>query len=134
MGSQILEFVGLLAIDLVDGRELSAELRVQAGVEAILDEVENAHGENADDERQRTGVPERESCAYARRMELHSGSPPSMNPTPRTVCSSFFSYGSSSLRRRRAIVTSMTLSKGVARAVACHTSRASISRDTTLPL
>src|SRR5262249_10203266 len=120
VGRQIPEFVRLLPIDLGDGCELSAELRMQAGVKAVLDEVENARGEDADDERQHTGVPEREPRAHAWRMKLHSCSPPNMNPTPRTVCSSFFSEGSSSLRRTRALVTTTTLSKHAAPAVACH--------------
>src|SRR5262249_54452147 len=62
---QIPEFVRLLPKDLVDGCELSAELRVEAGVKAVLDEVENARRENADDERQHTRVPERKSRAHA---------------------------------------------------------------------
>src|SRR5262245_17286044 len=131
---QILQFVGFFAINFADGRGFLAELRVQGGVEARRDEKQNPRGKYADDECQHARVPERQSRAHARRMDSHTSPPPSMYPTPRTVCSSFLSYGSSILRRNRAIVTSMTLSSGVARAVACHTSRANISRDTTAPL
>src|SRR4051812_25031023 len=134
VGGQIRQFVRLLAINPADGRDLSLQLRIQSSVEALVDEMQNASGKNADDERQHAGVPERKPRAHARRADLHPCPPPSMYPTPRTVCSSFLSYGSSILRRRRAMVTSMTLSRGVARAVACHTSRTSISRDTTLRL
>src|SRR6185312_16893173 len=130
VGGQILRF---LAIDLTDGRDLSVELRVQAGVEASLDKKQNACGKNTYDQRQHAGVPEREPRAYAWLAESHPCLPLRRYPRPRTVCSSFLSYGSSILRRSRAIVTSMTLSSGVALAVACHTSRASISRDTTRP-
>src|SRR5262245_15600103 len=134
VGGQILQFIGLLAINPADGRDLPAELLVQTGVEARGDEKQNACGKDADNEREHARVPERQPRAHARRMDSHSSPPPSMYPTPRTVCSSFLSYGSSILRRSRAIVTSMTLSSGVARAAACHTSRANNSRDTTVPL
>src|SRR5262249_35998249 len=129
-----LQLVRLLAIYPADRRDLSVQLRVQCRVEARLDEKQNAYGKNANDERQRSGVPEREPRAHAWETDPHPSPPPSMYPTPRTVCSSFLSCGSSILRRSRATVTSMTLSSGVARAVACHTSRANISRDTTVPL
>src|SRR5262245_4093154 len=131
---QILQFIRLLAINPADGRDLAAELLVQPGVEARPDEQQNARGKNADDEREHARVPQRQPRAYGQRADSHSCPPPSMYPTPRTVCSSFLSYGSSILRRSRAIVTSMTLSSGVARAIACHTSRVNISRDPTVPL
>src|SRR6185295_16001207 len=99
------------------------------GIEPALDEQQNARGEDANDQRQRARIPERQACADAQEAGLHCGRP-SEKPTPRTVCSSFFSNGSSILRRSRATVTSITLSRGVARAVTCHTSLASISRET----
>src|SRR5262245_25755232 len=134
VGSQVLQFLRFLPIDPADGTDLSGELRVQVGVESSSDKKKNARGKNAYDECQHAGVPNRKSSAHAQLWELHACLPLKMYPRPRTVCSSFLSYGSSTLRRNRAIVTSMTLSSGVALIVACPTSRASISRDTTLPL
>src|SRR5262245_14849814 len=131
---QILQFLRFLAMNLPDGRNLLPELRVQPGVEARRDEKKNARGKDAYDKRQHASVPECKPRAHAWRAESHLCLSLRMYPRPRTVCSSFLSYGSSILRRSRAIVTSITLSSGVALAVACHTSRASISRDTTFPL
>ena len=72
-------------------------------------------------------------CECELQKAIYAGSSRSVKPTPRTVWSSFRSNPSSILRRSRAMCTSMTLSIGVARAVSFHTSRASISRDTTAP-
>src|SRR5205814_1079087 len=87
--------------------------------------------ESRDDRGQDAGVPERQARADAARAQHHGGSEPRTNPRPRMVWMSFFAKGSSTLRRTRAMLTSMTLSSGVARAVTCQTSRASISRETT---
>src|SRR5690242_8488408 len=101
--------------------------------EAHADEEEDACGEGADDERQDARMPQRETRPDAARAKGHRASPPSTNPTPLIVRMSFFGKDSSTFRRSRAKVTSMTLSSGVARALTFQTSCASISRDTTRP-
>ena len=124
---------GSSPIHLLDRREVLAEFCIEPALPRALTKSRLARRTNADDEREHASAPERESRPDGEPADSHPCLPPSMNPTPRTVCSSFFSNGSSILRRSRAIVTSMTLSSGVARAVTRHTSRASISRDTTRP-
>src|SRR5438128_9965581 len=90
------------------------------------------HGEH---ERHRGDVPQRELHAHAvRSPPAPHGSPSrSMKPTPRTVWINFTGRSTSTLRRRRAMWTSMTLSRGVVRAVSFQTSRVSVSRETTWP-
>src|SRR5262249_15098010 len=130
---EILQLPGFLPVDPVHRGQLARQLLVQVVEEAGPHEEEDARRKGPDDGRQHRGMPERQARAHAEGGEPHSCASPSMNPTPRRVCRSFFSKGSSILRRSRATVTSITLSSGVARAVTCHTSRASISRDTTRP-
>jgi hypothetical protein len=62
--------------------------------------------------------------------KLHCPGSRRMKPTPRRVCRSLTGNGSSILRRRRVICTSITLSIGVKREVSRQTSFASISRET----
>src|SRR4029434_4105919 len=90
------------------------------------------HGEH---ERHGGDVPQRQLHADAMRSPpaCHGSPSRSMKPTPRTVWINFTERSRSTLRRRRAMCTSMTLSSGVVRAVSFHTSRASVSRDTTCP-
>src|SRR5262249_36884349 len=133
LGRQVAQLPRLLAVDAVDRGELAPELLVQRGIEPGPDEQQNARGEDAYDQRQHARVPQGQARADTEGTGHHCARP-SEKPTPRTVCSSFFSNGSSILRRSRATVTSMTLSSGVARAVTCQTSLASISRETTRPL
>src|SRR5262249_52340353 len=89
VGGQIPQFVRFLAIDLTDGRDLLAELRIQAGVKTSLDEKQDTYRKNAHDERQHASVPECKPRAHARRPESHSCLPLRRYPRPRTVCSSF---------------------------------------------
>src|SRR3989442_313252 len=124
---------GLLAVDPFAGGQLSAQLQVQVVREPRPHEKEDSGREGTDDECQHARIPEGQARAHATRGEPHPCLPPSMNPTPRRVWSSFFSNGSSIFRRSRAIETSITLSSGVARAATCHTSRASISLDAIAP-
>src|SRR4029077_9604032 len=118
---ELLDLLRLVVVDPVDGRERAAQLAVDPREEALADEEQYSRGENADDQRQHPRVPQGEARPHAERRRAHSRLSPSTNPMPRIVCSSFFSNGSSILRRSRTIVTSMTLSSGVARAVTCHT-------------
>src|SRR5262249_33681023 len=133
VGIEIRQLLGLLAVDPLHGRQLARQLPVQVLDETRPHEEEDGGREGTDDERQDAGMPERQARPDAARDEPHAGGPPRMKPTPRRVWRSFFSNGSSTFRRSRATVTSITLSSGVARAVTCHTSWASISRDTTRP-
>src|SRR5262245_20642038 len=130
---ELAQIARLLAVDLVDGRQVFLDLLVERSIEAHPDENEDADGEKTDDERQCGRVPQREAGAYRGDGDPHPRSRRRTKPTPRTVWSSFTGNGSSILRRRRAIDTSMTLSSGVARAATRHTSRVSISRETTRP-
>src|SRR5580704_10711351 len=61
-----------------------------------------------------------------------SASSRTINPTPRTVWTSFLSKRSSTFRRSRATCTSITLSSGVCR-TSFQRSLANISRETTRP-
>src|SRR5262249_47387939 len=123
----------VLAIHLLDTAELTVQLAVELAVEPCRHEEPHARRERADDHREHAGVPQRQARTYTRRAPSHARLSPRANPTPRTVWRSFFSNGSSIFRRSRAIVTSITLSSGVARPLTFHTSRASISRDATYP-
>src|SRR5215467_3255710 len=130
--SELPQITGFFPIDPLDRRKIRAELLVQRAVESPLDEEERTGGKDADDECQHAGMPQGETRPHAHgTWQAHARWLRRANPTPRTVCSSFVSNGSSIFRRRRATVTSITLSSGVARAVTRQTSRASISRETT---
>src|SRR5262249_31055580 len=133
LGCDVAQLPGLLAVHALDLRELAPELPVELVVEAELHEQDDTRGEYAHDQRQHERVPRRQARAHAERQRPHACRVPSTKPTPRTVCRSLRSKGSSILRRSRAMVTSMTLSSGVARAFTCQTSEASISRETTRP-
>src|SRR5262245_22549885 len=91
VGSKVLQFVRLVAINPVDGREFAAELGVQTGVEVLPHEKQEACRQNADNKRQHAGVPKRKPRAHAQWCNSHSCASPRTNPTPRTVCSSFLS-------------------------------------------
>src|SRR5262249_19014900 len=132
LGSQVADLLRLVLVDPVDGRQRAEQLAIDACEEARPDEDEDSRGGDAHDERQHGRVPEREARPDAQ-LQAHSRAAPRTNPMPRTVCRSFLSKGSSILRRSRAIVTSMTLSRGVARAATCHTELASMSRETVRP-
>src|SRR5262249_5913852 len=114
-GSQVVYLVGLVLIDPVDRRERAAQLAADSRAKALPDDKQDACGENAHDQGQHGRVLESEARPNGQARN-HSRAAPSTNPMPRTVCRSFLSKGSSILRRSRAIVTSMTLSSGVARA------------------
>src|SRR5262249_28262401 len=132
--TQLPEITGLLAIDVLDGREVVVDLLVQGSIETHLHEHKDPHRERADHHGQHCRVPQGEPGPQAQAAHPHPRSARRTKPTPRTVWSSLGSNGSSIFRRSRAMVTSITLSSGVARAVTRHTSRASISLDTTWPL
>src|SRR5262245_54799446 len=123
----------LFLVDPLDGRQVTFELPIQSANQDGLHEHENAAREHTDHQRKDGRVPQGEPDAKRRHADAHGRSSRRTNPTPRTVWSIFVSNGSSTFRRRRAMVTSITLSRGVARAVTRHTSRASISLDTTWP-
>src|SRR5579875_962142 len=79
-------------------------------------------------------VPESEPGAeLVSQRARHACGSRRLKPSPLMVCRIFVGKGSSTLRRRRAIWTSMTLSNGVNRDPSFHTSRASISRETVRP-
>src|SRR5215471_4827563 len=130
---ELSQLTRLLAVDLLDRRQVFTDLLVERAIEAGSDEEKHTDREGTYDDRQRPGVPQRETSADRRVGDPHPRSRRRTKPTPRTVWSSFTVKGSSILRRRRAIETSMTLSRGVARAATRHTSRVSISRETTRP-
>src|SRR5262249_45080052 len=127
---QLAQIPGLFTIDLLDGRQLVFDLSIERGVETGPHEAVDPDCKGADHESEHAGMPEGEAHADARN---HPCPPRTTNPTPRTVWSSLVSKWSSIFSRSRATVPSITLSSGVARAVTCHTSRASISRETTWP-
>src|SRR6266481_673018 len=56
--TELSQIAGLLPIDLLDRREIRAELLVQRAVESRPDEEERAGGKDADDERQHAGMPQ----------------------------------------------------------------------------
>ena len=69
------------------------------------------YGQNAG---QQAHVPQRQSSPHAAGSgRVHGASSRSTNPTPRTVCRSFFLNGSSNFFRKCAMWTSITLSSGV---------------------
>src|SRR5437899_4057754 len=125
-------FARVLAVGPLDGGDVAVQARIELLQQPCADQEEDGRRERADDQGEHRRVPERETRTNASRPQRHRGKGPSKNPTPRMVWISFVGKGSSTLRRTRAMVTSMTLSSGVARAVTCQTSRASISRETTV--
>src|SRR6185295_11295068 len=115
--------------------EVAAQLLVEDLGGAAAHVREDGARVDAEDERHGRDVPQRQLQAHAvRSPPAPHGSPSrSRNPTPRTVWINFIDRSRSTLRRRRAMWTSMTLSSGVVRAVSFQTSRASVSRETTCP-
>src|SRR5262249_40615576 len=113
------------------------ELRVERPVEALAQgDVEEGQREprvDGEDGGQDSDGPEGQPRLDVPRPETDHGVGASLTtkPTPRTVWMSLASKPSSIFRLSRAMCTSITLSSGVARRVSFHTSRASISRETT---
>src|SRR5256886_1267135 len=131
-GIRFRDFARVLAVGPLDGGDVAVQARIELLQQPCADQEEDGRRERADDQGEYRRVPERETRTNASRPQRHRGKGPSKNPTPRMVWISFVGKGSSTLRRTRAMVTSITLSSGVARAVTCQTSRASISRETTV--
>ena len=114
--------------------EIVPEPAVEIDVQRLSQEEEHDGRVREQHSGQRHRVPEREAGSHAPRAESgHAGPSRTAKPTPRTVWISLSGYPWSTFFRRRAMLTSMTLSRGVARDGSFHTSRASISRDTTWP-
>src|SRR5262249_34451892 len=116
------EIADLFPIDALDRRDVIADLLVQRLVEPHSHEDEDSDGKHADHHGEDARVPQGEPRSETRIGDLHPRSTRSTNPTPRTVWRSLGSSGSSIFRRRRATVTSITLSSGVARALTRQTS------------
>src|SRR5205814_6976749 len=115
--------------------ELRAESLVELPMERDAHEQEGRSDVDGEHRGEDRDVPQREAGPDMAGPQAHGQEveSPIMNPTPRTVWISLGSAVSSTLRRRRAMCTSMTLSRGVARPVSFQTSRASISRESTRP-
>ena len=113
------------------------QVLVHRAVQLIPQAEEQKHGRPAGIKKQQAAensdVPEGQAGAHVAEPAVLHGSSRNAKPTPRTVWISFGEKGSSTFRRKRAMWTSITLSSGVARLGSSHTSRASISRDTTCP-
>jgi hypothetical protein len=82
---QLPQITGLLLIDLLDGGEVGPDLLVQRAIEPSSHEEEDTGREDADDERQRTRVPQGEACTDTGGEDPHGPSRRRTKPTPRTV-------------------------------------------------
>src|SRR5262249_27587739 len=112
--------------------EIVMQAPIQLGRETPPQKEEHPTGVEDQHHGERPGIPQGEPYAYtARTPHPFHGSPSRRTkPTPRTVWMSLMGKSWSTFFRRRAMWTSITLSSGVAREGSFHTSRVSISRDT----
>ena len=127
-----LALVGHLQLFL-DEVQVLVQPPVQVPVQGMPEEQEHRRRVRDEDARERSGVPEGHAHPDATRPQgkAHGRASRSANPIPRMVWISFTGKAWSTFLRKRATFTSITLSRGVARAGSFQTSRASISRDTT---
>ena len=72
-------------IDLLDRREVLANLLVQHAVQSRPHEQEDSRRKDTNDERQHARVPQGEARPYAGGQKPHPGALRRTNPTPRTV-------------------------------------------------
>src|SRR5262249_28975309 len=82
---ELSKIAGLLAIDLVDGRQIRADLVVERAIRTGPDKEEDTHCENTDHEREAPSVPEGQAGPHAQRADPHPRSRRRTKPTPRTV-------------------------------------------------
>src|SRR5262249_59362081 len=102
--TQLSQVPGLLAIDMLDRREVIVDLLVQRPIESRLHEDEDPSREHADHDGEHRRMPQGETRCETRAGEHHLASLRRTNPPPRTVWSSFGSDGPSTFRLEHAQV------------------------------